>query len=100
MIKIINLLVKSKEDNQRADIFISKKESLLSRTRIKNLILKKKLKLNDKILTNPSKKVSVGDRLKSFMFWLSEDRGRYLKIQDLIPWVSFSKFIFPGLSNF
>ena len=41
MIKIINLLVKSKEDNQRADIFISKKESLLSRTRIKNLILKK-----------------------------------------------------------
>ena len=63
MNKTINLLVKSKEDNQRADVFINKKESLLSRTRIKNLILKKKLKLNDKILTNPSKKVSVGDRL-------------------------------------
>ena len=63
MNKTINLLVKSKEDSQRADVFINKKESLLSRTRIKNLILKKKLKLNDKILTNPSKKVSVGDRL-------------------------------------
>ena len=63
MNKTINLLVKSKEDNQRADVFINKKESLLSRTRIKNLILNKKLKLNDKILTNPSKKVSVGDRL-------------------------------------
>ena len=63
MNKTINLLVKSKEDKQRADVFINKKESLLSRTRIKNLILKKKLKLNDKILTNPSKKVSVGDRL-------------------------------------
>jgi len=56
MNKIINLLVKSKEHSQRADVFINKKESLLSRTRIKNLILKKKLKLNDKILTNPSKK--------------------------------------------
>ncbi len=63
MNKIISLLVKSKEDSQRADVFINKKESLLSRTRIKNLILKKKLKLNDKILTNPSKRVSVGDRL-------------------------------------
>ena len=56
MNKIINLLVKSKEHSQREDVFINKKESLLSRTRIKNLILKKKLKLNDKILTNPSKK--------------------------------------------
>ena len=49
MKKIINLLVGSEENNQRVDIFINKKESSLSRTRIKNLILNKKLKLNSKI---------------------------------------------------
>jgi len=63
MKKIIDLLVKSEESNTRVDIFIAKKEILLSRNRIKNLILKKKLKLNGKILTSPSKKVLMGDKL-------------------------------------
>ena len=45
MKKIINLLVGLEENNQRVDVFINKKESSLSRTRIKNLILNKKLKL-------------------------------------------------------
>ena len=43
MKKIINLIVKSENVGLRTDVFINKKESLLSRTRIKNLILKKKL---------------------------------------------------------
>ena len=63
MKKIINLLVGSEENNQRVDIFINKKESSLSRTRIKNLILNKKLKLNSKILISPAKKVLTGDNL-------------------------------------
>ena len=63
MNKIINLSVKSEENNQRVDVFISKKENLLSRTRIKNLILKNKLKLNNRVIVNPSKKVSAGDKL-------------------------------------
>ena len=63
MKKIINLLVSSEENNQRVDIFINKKESSLSRTRIKNLILNKKLKLNSKILISPAKKVLTGDNL-------------------------------------
>ena len=63
MKKIINLLVGSEENNQRVDIFINKKESSLSRTRIKNLILNKKLKLNSKILISPAKKVLTGDSL-------------------------------------
>ena len=63
MKKIIDLLVGSQENNTRVDVFISKKEILLSRNRIKNLILKKKLKLNNKILTSPSKKVLTGDKL-------------------------------------
>ena len=36
---------------------------MISRTRIKNLILKEKLKLNGEIIKSPSKKVNVGDRL-------------------------------------
>ena len=63
MSKTINLFVKEEESNQRVDAFINNKEKSLSRTRIKNLILKKNLKLNNQILINPSKKVSTGDQL-------------------------------------
>ena len=63
MSRIINLLVKTEDNNQRIDSFIHNKEKSLSRTRIKNLILKKNLKLNNQILISPSKKVSRGDRL-------------------------------------
>ena len=47
----------------RVDVFINKREKLISRTRIKNLILKEKLKLNNEIINSPSKKVSEGDRI-------------------------------------
>ena len=63
MSRIINLLVKTEDNNQRIDSFIHNKEKSLSRTRIKNLILKKNLKLNNQILISPSKKVSTGDQL-------------------------------------
>ena len=63
MKKTINLLVKIEENTQRVDAFINNKEKSLSRTRIKNLILKKNLKLNSQILISPSKKVSTGDQL-------------------------------------
>ena len=36
---------------------------MISRTRIKNLILDKKLKLNNKIVINPSKKITSGDKI-------------------------------------
>ena len=63
MEKNINLIVKEIENNLRVDVFINKREQLISRTRIKNLILKEKLTLNHKIIKNPSKKVFVGDRI-------------------------------------
>ena len=53
MKNIINLIVNDDDKNQRVDVFINKKEDSLSRTRIKNLILKKKLTLNDKVLEDP-----------------------------------------------
>ena len=63
MEKNINLIVKTDENNLRVDVFINKRETLISRTRIKNLILKEKLKLNNEIINSPSKKISTGDKI-------------------------------------
>ena len=63
MKNFINLIVKKEENGQRIDWFVSNKNDNLSRTRVKNLILKKKLKLNDIILDDPSKKILSGDRI-------------------------------------
>ena len=59
----INLIVTDKEKGQRIDSFITYKQISLSRTRVKRLILNKKLKLNNSILNNPSKRISVGDKV-------------------------------------
>ena len=64
MEKKINLIVKEEEKNLRVDVFINNKENGISRTRIKNLILDKKLKLNNKIITDPSKKISIKDMIE------------------------------------
>ena len=64
MKKKINLIVKEDDKDIRVDVFINKNENSLSRTRIKNLILNRKLSLNNKIIIDPSKKVSSGDILK------------------------------------
>ena len=63
MEKNINFIVEESENNLRVDIVINKREELISRSRIKNLILKNKLKLNNKIIISPSKKVVTGDKL-------------------------------------
>ncbi|MBT4708691.1 MAG: RluA family pseudouridine synthase, partial [Flavobacteriaceae bacterium] len=63
MEKNINFIVEDNENNLRVDVLINKREELISRTRIKNLILKEKLKLNDEIIKSPSKRVVSGDKL-------------------------------------
>ena len=63
MEKKINLIVKESVKNVRVDVFISNNENDLSRSRIKNLILGKKLKINNKIVTDPAKKISDGDHI-------------------------------------
>ena len=63
MKKSINLITQSEDNNLRVDVLINKREESISRTRIKNLILKKKLKLNNQIINSPSKKVSAGDTI-------------------------------------
>ena len=63
MKNIINLIAEYEDKNLRIDSFIAIKQNSLSRTRIKNLILNKKLKLNNLIMENPSKKISTGDKI-------------------------------------
>ena len=61
MKKKINLIVKESNKNMRIDVFINSKENEISRTRIKNLILGKKLKINNKVISDPAKKVLKDD---------------------------------------
>ena len=63
MKKIINLLVGAQDDILRVDQFINKYEKDLSRSRIKNLILKKNLSINNKLNDDPSKKTKINDKI-------------------------------------
>ncbi len=63
MKKKINLKVKENDKNFRLDVFISNNSKEISRTRIKNLILDKKLKINNKIILDPAKKLNPGDKI-------------------------------------
>ena len=64
MKNIINLIVKDYEKGQRVDQFISNNKKDLSRTRIKNLIINKKLKINNKTIDNPAKKINLNDNIE------------------------------------
>ena len=76
MKNIINLIVQNQYDGLRIDTFISKKKKELSRTRVKNLILKKKLKINNNICEEPSKKIFEGDKI---LFEIPEPEKASLK---------------------
>ena len=60
----INFIAGLKDSGQRVDQFLRNKEKKLSRTRIKNLILKKKLRINGTLVVDPSKKILNGSKVK------------------------------------
>ncbi len=64
MEKKINLIVDRIENDTRVDIFIKKKKNSVSRTRIKNLILEKKLRINNIVVIDPSKKIYFNDQIE------------------------------------
>ena len=76
MKNIINLIVEKVEDNQRVDQFIADKEPTLSRTRIKNLIINSEVKINQKIIKDPSKKIAIGDSITLFYYSFAQARKR------------------------
>ena len=63
MKKIINLLAEIDDNGLRVDQFINKYEQSLSRSKIKNLIIKKNLSINDELSNDPSKKVKINDKI-------------------------------------
>ena len=63
MKNITKLIVGETEKEIRVDQFLTDKKKELSRTRVKNLILKEKLKINNLVVKDPSKKTSVGDNI-------------------------------------
>ncbi|MFL2896046.1 MAG: RluA family pseudouridine synthase [Candidatus Pelagibacter sp.] len=63
MKKIINLLAEIVDNGLRVDQFINKYEQSLSRSKIKNLIIKKNLSINDELSNDPSKKVKINDKI-------------------------------------
>ncbi len=63
MKSIINIKVKNKEKNLRIDILLSNLKIKLSRSRVKSLILENNLKINNVIVTDPSKRVKFNDEI-------------------------------------
>ena len=61
MEKKISLIAKNEDSKSRVDILINKNQNDISRSRIKNLILNKKLKINNKIVLDPAKKINTND---------------------------------------
>ena len=79
MENIIKLIVNKSDNETRVDLFVKKKKKELSRNRIKNLILNENLKINNIIVKNPSKKVSIGDKI---IFEIPEPKKVSLKPYD------------------
>ena len=76
MKNFIKLIVKDSEKEIRVDLFLTKKKKELSRTRVKNLILKENLKINNLVVKDPSKKISTGDKI---IFEIPEPKKASLK---------------------
>ena len=64
MKNIINIIVKEGDNNKRVDTILANHDKSLSRTRVKNLILDSKLKINEKIIQDPSIKTKLNDKIE------------------------------------
>ena len=76
MKSFINIKVKNKEKNLRIDILLSNQDDKLSRSRVKSLILDNKLKINNIIINDPSKKIKLNDEI---YFEISEPKKETLE---------------------
>ena len=64
MKNIINFIVKEDDNNKRVDMILANHDKSLSRTRAKNLILDGKLKINERIVQDPSIKTKLNDKIE------------------------------------
>tara|TARA_Y100001970_G_C14131175_1_gene801796 strand:+ start:68 stop:1048 length:981 start_codon:yes stop_codon:yes gene_type:complete len=59
----MKFLIKEKDVNERLDIFLSKKINFLTRSHIKKIIENNHVKINNKLVNLPSKKVKLNDAI-------------------------------------
>ena len=64
MKNIINFIVKEDNNNKRVDMILANHDKSLSRTRVKNLILNSKLKINERVVQDPSIKTKLNDKIE------------------------------------
>ena len=64
MKNIINFVVKEDGNNKRVDMILANHDKSLSRTRVKNLIIDGKLKINERIVQDPSIKTKLNDKIE------------------------------------
>ena len=64
MKNIINFIVKEEDNNRRVDMILANHDKSLSRTRVKNLILDSKLKINERVVQDPSIKTKLNDKIE------------------------------------
>ena len=63
MDKTMKFLIKEVNSGERLDIFLSKKINNLTRSQIKKIIEKENIKINNKIISSPSKKIKTNDAI-------------------------------------
>jgi Pseudouridylate synthases, 23S RNA-specific len=80
MNKIKTFSVEKIGNNPRLDKFLAAKFNDITRTQIKKIIISKNLSINNKIVSSPSQKVRIGDKIS---FSISENKNEYIKPEKI-----------------
>ena len=80
MNKIKTFSVEEIGNNPRLDKFLAAKFNDITRTQIKKIIISKNLSINNKIVSSPSQKVKIGDKIS---FSISENKNEYIKPEKI-----------------
>ena len=80
MTKLKTFSVEKIGNNSRLDKFLADKFKTITRTQIKKIIISKKLSVNDRIISSPSQKIKIGDKIK---FSILETKNEYIKPEKI-----------------
>ena len=80
MNKIKTFSVEEIGNNPRLDKFLAAKFNDITRTQIKKIIISKNLSINNKIVSSPSQKIRIGDKIS---FSISENKNEYIKPEKI-----------------
>ena len=80
MNKIKTFSVEEIGNNPRLDKFLAAKFNDITRTQIKKIIISRNLSINNKIVSSPSQKVRIGDKIS---FSISENKNEFIKPEKI-----------------